>query len=264
MFIIITLCLFLSLFVCFCVESEVGCAVSNATDVAKGSGSTILLNDGLSGIVDLVEIGRQVHRRVEVWFMNKVAKSMQHSVFIMVMFLIRGEFPISAFGVILLLLLMDFVLVSLATDNQPISPTPCEWNLAQLTRIGLVVGLPGAGQIMTLIFLTDYYNVFNEDELKTMAWEALYLWGMLTVFCVRESSYFWHSRPSMVMLSIVVLETIGVWIVCALGVPGLDAIGWGWASIILGLALGCMIINDFIKTMYIKYVEKIPVYEITA
>lgn len=48
-------------------QAEVGCAVSNATDVAKGSASALLLSEGISGVVSMVEVGRQVHARVQVW-----------------------------------------------------------------------------------------------------------------------------------------------------------------------------------------------------
>ncbi len=37
-------------------QAEVGIAVSNATDVAKGSASVVLTEEGLSNIVDLVEL----------------------------------------------------------------------------------------------------------------------------------------------------------------------------------------------------------------
>jgi H+-transporting ATPase len=230
--------------------------VSNATDVAKGSASAILLQDGLSGVVDMVEVGRQIHRRVAVWVINKVAKASQHAVFILVLFLILGRFPISALGVVMLLLLMDFVLVSLATDRQPAGAQPDTWNLAQLTRIGLVIGMLGAGQLMTLILVTNKHDLFTIEQSQTFAWECMYLWGMLSVFTAREKSYFWSSRPSTIMVSIVVIETILVWIVCAVGVPGFDGIGWGYSSMVIGLGAACFVFNDIIKTLYIRYFEK--------
>ncbi len=52
-------------------QAEVGCAVSNATDVAKGSASAVLTHDGLSGIVALVHTGRRIHHRIETWILNK-------------------------------------------------------------------------------------------------------------------------------------------------------------------------------------------------
>lgn len=42
-------------------QAEVGVAVSNATDVAKRSASAIMMKDGLSGILDMIVEGRQIH-----------------------------------------------------------------------------------------------------------------------------------------------------------------------------------------------------------
>jgi len=244
-------------------QAEVGCAVSNATDVAKGSASAILLADGLSGVVDMVEVGRQIHRRVEVWFINKVTKASLHSIFILVLFLITKDFPVSALQVVLLLLLMDFVLISIATDRQDPGARPGVWNLFQLTRIGLVPGLLGAGQMMALLFgaNADYVGTggFNltETQRHTFAFEMMFLWGMLAVFSVREKSFFWKSWPSSILLGIVVVESIVVVIVCAtgLGHDEFDGIGWSYSFMNLGLALGCFVINDAAKTMWIRYME---------
>ncbi len=46
-------------------QAEVGCAVSNATDVAKGAASAVLTHDGLSGVIELVHVGRKIHHRIE-------------------------------------------------------------------------------------------------------------------------------------------------------------------------------------------------------
>jgi H+-transporting ATPase len=182
-------------------QAEVGCAVSNATDVAKGSASALLLDEGLSGVPHMVEVGRRVHSRVVVWVVNKVAKAAMHSVFILVMFLILGRFPVSALQVVLLLLLMDFVLISLATDVQPTGHSPCRWDLAQLTRVGLSIGLPGAGQLCALILVTK--DLFNQtvEENQTTAWLAMFHWGMLAVFSAREKSFFFKSRPSNMLVT---------------------------------------------------------------
>jgi len=237
-------------------QAEVGCAVSNATDVAKGSASALLLKDGLSGVPDMVEVGRQVHARVSVWVINKVAKAAMHSTFILILFLILGRFPVTALQVVLLLLLMDFVLISIATDTQPPGHSPSRWNLAQLTRVGLSIGVPGATQILVLILVTDYLYDQPVEESQTMAWLAMFTWGMLAVFAAREKSFFWKSRPSNVMLSLVLLEEVAVWLVCSLGVPELPKIGFAMASAVVGIGFGCFILNDTIKVLYIRLCEK--------
>jgi len=47
-------------------QAEVGIAVNNATDVAKGAASIILTNDGLVGVVAPIKIGRMMFERINI------------------------------------------------------------------------------------------------------------------------------------------------------------------------------------------------------
>lgn len=104
--------------------------------------------------------------------MNKIAKAAQHSIFILIAFLILGRFPISALGVVLLLLLMDFVLISIATDQQPAGDAPAVWRLGQLTRVGLAFGIPGAAQMLALIVYSQRWYDLSDEESETLAWSV--------------------------------------------------------------------------------------------
>ncbi len=83
----------------------------------------------------------------------------------------------------------------------------------------------------------------------------MFLFGMLSVFAAREKSFFWRSRPSVVMGSLVLLEMVAVWLVCSLGAPGLPKLGFAMASAIMGISIGCFVINDAIKVLWIKAFE---------
>jgi hypothetical protein len=49
--------------------------VSNATDVAKGAASVVLTDEGVPGIVALVEQSRAVNQRILTWIINNVPGS---------------------------------------------------------------------------------------------------------------------------------------------------------------------------------------------
>jgi len=71
-------------------QAEVGIAVSNATDVAKGAASAVLTGEGLSNIVGLVEVGRTIYQRIVTWTLNKIVKTFQVAVFIALAFFLTG------------------------------------------------------------------------------------------------------------------------------------------------------------------------------
>ncbi|KAJ3090052.1 hypothetical protein HK102_004823 [Quaeritorhiza haematococci] len=83
--------------------AEVGIAMSNATDIAKGSASAILLHEGLSGVLSLVMVGRKIHQRIVTWVLNKIVKTFQSNVYIIVAFLVKGVFVVDAIHLLVLL-----------------------------------------------------------------------------------------------------------------------------------------------------------------
>ena len=107
-------------------QAEVGIAVSNATDVAKGAASAVLTEEGLSNIVGLVEVGRMIYQRIVTWTLNKIVKTFQVAVFIALAFFLTGYYVVSALDIILLLFFLDFVTISLSTDRVRWSKTARE------------------------------------------------------------------------------------------------------------------------------------------
>lgn len=113
-------------------QAEVGVAVSNATDVAKKAARAVLVNDGLSGIIDLVRVSRTIHQRIETWVLNKTAKEFIMAFFIVILYFATGTWVVGAFELGLLLLLIDFVTLSIAADNAPGSDKPQQWEVRSL------------------------------------------------------------------------------------------------------------------------------------
>ena len=122
-------------------QAEVGIAVSNATDVAKGAASVVLTTPGLSNILSLVISGRMIYQRILTWIFNKIVKTFQVVVFVVLAFLSTGLFVVNAFQVVLLLFLVDFVTISLATDNARPSEKPETWNISSLLKASIILGV---------------------------------------------------------------------------------------------------------------------------
>src|SRR5665811_468063 len=78
-------------------QAEVGIAVSNATDVAKGAASVVLTEPGLTNIVALVEQGRTIYQRILTWVINKVSRTILKAAFVAIAFVVTGKFVVSAF-----------------------------------------------------------------------------------------------------------------------------------------------------------------------
>ena len=236
-------------------QAEVGIAVSNATDIAKQASSVVLSLEGFEGIFDMVVIGRMVYQRISSWTINKIIRTFKRVVFIVLAFILTGQFVVSTFNMILLLFLSDYVTLSISTDKVRYSEKPEKWNSGGLVKLGVSYGsLIVAESLLILYIALGFFGLdSNLGKLQTFIFVWLTLSGYYTVISIRERRHFWESRPSKWLAFALVLNTLIVYVISTIGLPGLAPI----TSIeyLFILAYGfvfCLLVNDLVKVPLAK------------
>jgi H+-transporting ATPase len=236
-------------------QAEVGIAVNSATDVAKGAASVVLTGEGLGNIVDLVKVGRMIYQRILTWIFNKVVKTFQIVVFVVVAFLLTGRFIVSAFDVVLLLFVIDFVTLSISTDNARWSKSPDTWNITGLVKSSIALGILVVLESLAILYIgLGPLGISKDYELlKTFSFSILFYFGMMTVFVVRERGHFWKSFPSKSLFYITLIDMIAVALLVTFGFPGLKPIPITDTLIVIGMAaFFSFVVNDFAKYLLLR------------
>ncbi len=236
-------------------QAEVGIAVSDATDVAKGAASVVLTGKGLSNIVDLVRLGRMIYQRIVTWVINKIIKTFEVVVFVTLSFIITGISSVGAFDIVLLLLVTDFVTLSLSTDRVRWSRMPDTWNIGALVKVAAFIGIMNIVEHFGMLYVgLTYFDIgYDIPAMHTFTFAMLFYSGAFTIFIVRERGHFWDSTPSRTLLSAILLDMLAVGILCALGIPGLAPIPPMHIFIIVIYYIVFILgINDGIKFMLIR------------
>jgi H+-transporting ATPase len=231
-------------------QAEVGIAVSNATDVAKGAASAVLTEEGLSNIVGLVEVGRMIYQRIVTWTLNKIVKTFQVAVFIAVAFFLTGYYVVSALDIILLLFFLDFVTISLSTDRARWSKLPEKWNVTGLVKVGVLLGGVTVVELFGLLFLgLRFLGLSGEvGGLQTFDFAALFYLGVFTVLIVRERGLFWNSVPSRTLMAALMADMILVAVLVTVGVPGMTRIPLTFLALVFSyVAVLSLTVNDRVK-----------------
>lgn len=237
-------------------QAEVGIAVSNATDVAKGAASVVLTDEGLSNIVSLVKVGRIIYQRIVTWTLNKIVKTFEVAVFVAIAFLLTGYYVVSALDIILLLFLIDFVTISLSTDSAKWSKEPDRWNVAALVRVGILLGVATVSELLILLSLAIRYFALlsNASLLHTFVFSSLLYMGLFTVLIVRERKHFWRSHPSKTLAFAIIADMVATAGLVTIGVPGVAPISIGRLLVIFFyVAFVSLVVNDQIKTYLMKH-----------
>ena len=236
-------------------QAEVGIAVSNATDVAKGAASVVLTSEGLSNIVDLVKTGRMIYQRITTWTLNKIIKTFEVVVFVTLSFLLTGLSVVNAFNIVLLLFVTDFVTLSLSTDKVSWSRKPNTWKITGLVKIAMILGIMMLIEHFALLYIALNFLGFysNMHVLHTFVFEMLFYSGTFTIFVVRERGHFWNSAPSKTLLVAITLDMVIVGTISTIGIPGVTPLPLVYTiTVILYYLALILLVNDTIKNALMR------------
>lgn len=239
-------------------QAEVGVAMCNATDIAKGSASVVLTTEGLGSVPELIRTGRMIHQRIRTWLMNKIVKTFQNVLLVVIAFFVLQVFVLSSMHILILLFLVDFVTVALATDNARPSKKPQQWRVLRLSIVSCGIGIATVIEMFGLILLAMYEMGYDRTihlpALQTLVFEAQFFFGLCTIFSVRERMPFFYSRPSTMLAFISAMDSILVLAMCIFGIPTViePLRAWWHAFVVLGVSCMCIVVNDGIKLILLK------------
>ena len=191
-----------------------------------------------------------IYQRIVTWILNKVVKTFQIVLFVVLAFLFTGLFVVNAFQVVLLLFMVDFVTISLATDQVRASEKPETWNITSLVKSSVVLGIFIVAESLGLLYLgLTYLNFANTAQLNTFVFDMLLFGGLFTIFVVRERGNFWKSRPSKPLLTAILVDIVIASLISIVGIPGLAPIPVLYVVLALAwfFAFG-ILLNDQVKT----------------
>lgn len=230
-------------------QAEVGIAVKTATDVAKQAASVILLRDGLQSILHLISIGREIHHRITSWVTNKISKTLFTVLFVCTAYLVTGQFVVDTFDMVLLLLIVDFVTLTLSTDTVTGSNKPGNWAMKPLMKLGFLLGLLNTAEGLCWLFLCrHYFHISTIDEIHSLSFAILFFSGIINILVIRTPARFYQQPVGKILLFSIIGDALFVLTLIAVGLPGFaplppNAIG---ATLIYLLVCG-LLVNDWLK-----------------
>jgi len=239
-------------------QADVGIAVSNAADVAKKAAGVVLTGNGVEGILDLVINGRMIYKRVLTWIFNKIVKTLQVIIFIILAFILTGQYLISISGIVLFYFLTDFVTLTLSTDNAIPSKKPDSWDITAVVKTAVPLGIVLVIESFLLYYAgVHYLGISDADSTYTFVFDILMFISLLDVLIVRERGHFWESQPGKFVLLSIIADILVVIVISVLGLPGLAAIGIGTVLTVLAVSIILtFVVNDLIKVWLVRKLWK--------
>jgi H+-transporting ATPase len=155
---------------------------------------------------------------------------------------------------VMLALLNDGAILSIAYDNVHYRMKPEAWDMRRVLGISTVLGVIGPIAAFGLFYLGDRVFHLGHPQLQTMMYLMLSVAGHLTIFLTRTRGPFWSIRPARILL----LAVIGTQTIATLiAVFGLfmHPLGWGWAAFVWGYAIIWALLSDRVKLLAYRVLD---------
>ena len=238
-------------------KADCGIAVSGATDAARAAASIVLVAPGLSVIIDAIKESRRIFQRMNSYAIYRIAETLRVLFFMTLSILVFKFYPLTAVMIVMLALLNDGAILSIAYDNVRYRNAPESWNMRVVLSISTVLGVCGVVAAFGLFYLGE--RVFHLDRLhiQTMMYLKLSVAGHLTIFLTRTRGPFWSIRPARI-LWVAVLGTQAIATCIAIfGLGLVTPLGWYWALLVWGYALAWALVNDQAKLLAYRVLDAV-------
>jgi H+-transporting ATPase len=237
-------------------KADCGIAVSGATDAARAAASIVLLASGLSVIIDAVKESRRIFQRMNSYAIYRIAETLRVLFFMTLAILVFNFYPLTAVMIVMLALLNDGAILSIAYDNVQYKDKPEAWNMRLVLAISTVLGLIGVVSAFGLFYLGERVFHFDRLHVQTLMYLKLSVAGHLTIFLTRTRGPFWSIRPARI-LWIAVLGTQTIATLLAVYGVFMAPLGWKWAGFVWGYALVWALVNDRVKLLAYKIFDPV-------
>jgi H+-transporting ATPase len=236
-------------------QADVGIAVSGATEAARAAAALVLTAPGLSVIVKAVEEARRIFERMNSYAIYRITETIRIMVFMVLAMLVYNFYPITAIMIILLALLNDLPIMTIAYDNTWLDPQPVRWRMPRVLTIASILGGVGVIETFLLLAIARSWLGIGGAALQSVIFLKLAVAGHLTLFVARSRRpFFSKPYPSPILLSAILgTQTIAVMIV-GFGLF-VEAIPWSYIAFIWLYCLAWIFIEDFAKLRVYRHME---------
>ena len=237
-------------------KADCGIAVSGATDAARAAASIVLMQPGLSVIIDAIRESRRIVQRMNSYAIYRIAETLRILLFVALAILIFNFFPVTAIMIVVLALLNDGSILSIAYDNVHYKDQPETWNMRLVIGMATVLGTVGPVAAFGLLLIGDGGYHLGHPQLQTLMYLMLSVAGSMTIYLTRTRGPFWSIRPARIL----VLAVTGAELVATtLALSGVlvPRLGWNWVLFVWGYAIIWFLITDRVKLAAYKILDPV-------
>jgi H+-transporting ATPase len=228
-------------------RADTGIAVSGATDAARAAADLVLTAPGLSVIVGAVEEARKIFERMNSYAIYRITETIRIMFFVVLAMMVFDFYPITTIMIILLALLNDLPIMTIAYDNTWMEPKPVRWAMRRVLSVATVLGLIGVVETFGLLVIAKMFLKMTEAQIQSFIYLKLAVAGHLTLFVARTRRPFMtRPFPAPVLLIAILTTQVIAALIVGLGIL-VEPIPWSYVGLVWGYCLVWVFVEDRAK-----------------
>jgi len=236
-------------------KADAGIAVAGALDAARAAADLVLTTPGLCVIIEAIKEARKTFQRMNSYAIYRIAETIALLGFLTLAILIFKTYPVTAIMIVLLAMLNDFAILSIAYDNTLYSDQPESWNMRRVMSMAGVLGGVAMARSFGILYLGNVIFHLDVDTLRTLVYLNLSIGGHLTLFAARTLGPFWSIKPAPILLGAVFGTQAAATLIAVNGVL-MVPLSWHLAGVVWGYCAIVFLIQDQVKLIAYKIFGK--------
>ncbi len=216
--------------------ADVGFAVENAVIALKEAADIVLLSNGIAVIKDAIIESRKIFSRLYSYSVYRLSESFRLIVTIVILGLIYKSYPLTPLQIILIALLNDIPIISLAYDRVGNTGSPAKLDVKKRFLLSSLFGSVGVANSLILFFLLVGLFHFPLPIVQTIYFLKLTVSGHLLIYVAHTRERWWKFLPGKEVIIATTLTQLAASLLAATGafMPAPLPIGfillvWLWA-----------------------------------
>ena len=236
-------------------QANSGIAVSGATDAARAAAALVLTAPGLSVIIQAVETARTIFERMNSYAIYRITETIRNMFFVVAAMIVFKFYPITTVMIILLALLNDLPILTIAYDNTWLDPKPVRWDMRRVLTLATVLGLIGVAETFGILIIAKEWFQLTSAQIQSFIYLKLAVAGHLTLFVARtRRPFLTKPYPAPILLAAI----LGTQALAALIVGFgwlVTAIAWKYVGFVWLYCLVWVFIEDWVKLHVYHHLE---------
>mgnify|MGYP000888368211 CR=1 FL=1 len=235
-------------------KADAGIAVAGATDAAKSAADIVFTKPGLSVIISAIKESFKIFHRMRSYSIYRVAETIRILFFTALIILIFNFYPVTALMLVLIALLDDIPVMTIAYDRTEELNSPQKWDMYQILGMSTFLGFLGVLSSLILFYLGKDVLNLNAGVLQAIIFLKLVVAGHLTMFVTRNTGHFWSVKPSGIFFWSIISTDLFATVLVVFG-WFLTPTGWELALFVWLYSLAAFLIEDQLKIYFYRVLD---------